>query len=119
MKLINRSALVVSPCQPYADWVNALDPEVSGLQETLSLADHRQEGRVYMIPEQPSDEEADPTAMNWQSIFRNELSGWDEFGDHWPQPLTRELFDKWFSVEPQALVFDLAEQPLMVAALDS
>ncbi len=119
MKLINRSALVVTPKQPYADWVNGLDPQISGMERPLSLQEHQQEGRVYLIPETAVESEPAPElSALWRSIFDNELSAWDEFGDARPTALSLEMFHSWFSVAPQVLVFDLAEQPLLLADLD-
>ncbi len=116
MKLINRSALVIRPKQPYVDWVNSLDSEASGLEQAMTLAQHQQEGRVYLISEQEqvTDKES-LIADHWQPIFENELGGWDEFADAWPASLSQQLFLEWFDIEPQLMVFDMTAEPLLVA----
>ena len=117
MKLINRSALVVLPRQPYADWVNGLDIATSGLEAPLTLADHRREGRVYLVSEQETAAAVTLTLESLRErILDNELSAWDEFGDHWP-PRSPDLFEAWFEVQPQLLCFDLSSEPLLVATL--
>ncbi|TCK02681.1 hypothetical protein [Marinobacterium mangrovicola] len=113
IKLLNRSALVVRPKQPLADWAAEQAPE-----ENLDLESLRQEGTVYLIDEAEQESSfADALDEGWRAIFENELAAWDEFGDHWPV-LERSLFDQWFEVEPQILAFDLSEQALLRANLE-
>ena len=50
-------------------------------------------------------------------MFENELAAWDEFGDHWPEPLSRERFLEWFELKPQLMAIDLSAEPLMLAPL--
>jgi hypothetical protein len=115
IKLLNRSALVVRPKQPLADWAATVAP-----QEQTDLESLRREGTVYLIDEAEQESSfADALASGWRMIFENELAAWDEFGDHWPQPLERALFEQWFDVEPQILAFDLSAQPLLRAELES
>ena len=119
MKLINRTAVSVLPKQPYVDWVNQLDPSVSNLEQPMTLLEQSEEGRVYLLAEREIAEEVELLVEeNWVDIFNNELGAWDEFGDDWPTPLTRDLFNLWFEVAVQVVVFDLHSEPLMVAELD-
>lgn len=114
MKLLNRSAFVVRPRQALADWVARVAP-----QDALPLEKLRREGTVYLIDEVAEEAGFEQAlAAGWQAIFENELSAWDEFGDDWPAPLSRALFEQWFELEPQVLAFDLARQPLMRASLE-
>ncbi|HEY5717352.1 MAG TPA: hypothetical protein VIS52_02600 [Motiliproteus sp.] len=120
MKLINRSAIMVLPLQPYADWVNQLNPAISGLDHPMELESHRREGRVYLV-----DEQEDALALEtvvpecWRQIFENELAAWDEFADSWPGGLSEILFREWFEIQPLLLAFDLGEDVLMTANLDN
>lgn len=112
MKLLNRAALVVSACEPMAQWLATILPD-----EAPTLAELQAEGRVYLLDE--FDEQPELSAVieaNWRAIFENELSVWDEFGDEWPE-LNPALFATWFSCELKELVFDLATAPLMRADL--
>jgi len=119
MKLLNRSAFVVLPKQPFADWTNSLDVDADGLHQCLTLEEQRREGTVYLIDEVSSEGDfSKALEKNWQSIFHNELSAWDELGDHWPHEISFANFQAWFDVYPQIMALDLAAQPLMMANLD-
>nr|WP_246480503.1 hypothetical protein [Motiliproteus sediminis] len=110
---------MVLPRQPYADWVNGLGPEVSGLDHPMELEAHRREGRVYLVDEQ-EDALALETAVpeNWRQIFENELAAWDQFADAWPGSLSEALFRDWFETRELLLAFDLGSELLMTAELE-
>ena len=119
MKLLNRSAFVVLPKQPFAEWTNGLDVEADGLHQSLTLEEHRREGTVYLIDEVDNEAEFQQALeSNWQKIFINELSAWDELGDFWPRELSLSLFKQWFDVYPQVMALDLSQQPLLMASLE-
>lgn len=113
MKLLNRSALLVKARQPMADWVAQVAED-----EALSLSELRAEGALYLVDEQESPDDKDTAiAANWDSIFRNELGCWDEFGDNWPQ-VSAELFAQWFDCELIPVAFDLSADDLLLAKVD-
>lgn len=119
MKLLNRSAFVVLPRQPFADWTNSLDVDADGLHQCLTLDEQRREGTVYLIDEVSSEADFAAALENrWLEIFQNELSAWDELGDYWPLELNLETFRQWFDVYPQIMALDLSQQPLLMATLD-
>ncbi|WP_415895843.1 hypothetical protein ACMXYW_10635 [Neptuniibacter sp. QD48_55] len=119
MKLLNRSAFVVLPRQPFADWTNSLDVDADGLHQCLTLDEQRREGTVYLVDEVSTEEDfSKALEAHWQSIFESELSAWDELGDHWPREISFANFQEWFDVYPQIMALDLAKQPLMMANLE-
>ncbi|MBY4678738.1 hypothetical protein [Marinobacterium arenosum] len=119
MKLLNRSAFAVLPRQPFADWASRLQQDPDGLNQVLSLAEHRQEGTVYLIDEVADEGEFQQALeRHWAEIFDNELAAWDEIGDSWPQNRSLQMFLAWFELQPQVLALDLARAPLMTAALE-
>lgn len=119
MKLLNRSAFVVLPRQPFVDWSNGLDVDADGLNQQLSLEEQRREGTVYMIDEVNSEADFQQALQGqWRNIFQNELSAWDELGDFWPHELNFEKFQQWFDVYPQIMALDLSTQPLLMATLE-
>lgn len=119
MKLLNRSAFVVLPRQPFVDWTNQLDVDADGLHQQMTLQEHRKEGTVYLINEVNSEVEFTSALDNcWLKIFQNELSAWDELGDEWPHELSFENFQLWFDVHHQIIAMDLSDQPLLLATLD-
>ena len=119
MKLLNRSAFVVLPRQPFADWTNNLDVDADGIHQQLTLEEQRKEGTVYLIDEVANESDFRASLeKHWLKIFQNELSAWDELGDCWPHELNFEIFERWFDVHHQIIALDLSEQPLMLAALE-
>ena len=105
---------------PFAQWIASLPSEPGVMNQPLSLSELRKEGNVYLIDE--VDEEADFNVFlqrSWEMIFKNELTAWDEFADHWPENLSYELFLTWFEYANQIMTFDVSDEVLLVAPLDS
>ena len=74
MKLINRSAIMVMPAQPFLDWLHRVDPTSAH----LTLADLRQEPAIYLLPECESKEKALPRACgvaSAESLRNNSMVG--------------------------------------------
>ena len=118
MKLLNRSAFVVLPKMPFVQWTHQLQGDE--LHAKIGLEEQRKEGTVYLIDEVACEDDLDKALQrNWQMIFENELSAWDEFGDQWPAELSATLFSDWFDVYPQVMALDLSESPLLLARLDA
>lgn len=119
MKLLNRSAFVVLPRQPFADWTNSLDVDADGLHQVLTLEEQRREGTVYLIDEVSNEADFEIALQgSWKTIFQNELSAWDEIGDFWPTSLSFQLFQEWFEVSHQIMALDLSHDPLLMATLE-
>jgi hypothetical protein len=51
--MLNRSAIVVKPRQPFLDWLHTADPT----GRNLSLAEVVQEPTIYLIPECDTEED--------------------------------------------------------------
>ncbi len=84
----------------------------------MTLEMHRAEGTLYLIDEVFSEADFDKAiARHWRQMFENELSAWDEFGDHWPGSLNQALFAAWFELKPQLMAIDLSTEPLLLAPL--
>jgi hypothetical protein len=115
--IINRSAIVVIPPEPFLKWVNSLD---SGLPRDdappLTLAHIQRENNIYLLPtfERAKDIEqavVDYIKENFDYIFLNELEGWDLDGDTYPS-LDYETFTKWFKVTFHAMIYDIMDKPI-------
>jgi hypothetical protein len=117
MSFLYRSAITITRGQPYLDWANGT--EAGGPELTKELAASRR--TVYLVEEFETDE-PDLRAIvddHWEYIFETELELWTDDHDVWPSPLTRELFDAWFSVEATDSVVDLLPQePLTHAQVE-
>jgi hypothetical protein len=120
MKLLNRSAITLLARAPFAEWIAGLPLDSELISVPTSLEELRKEGNVYLINE--VDEEADfadALKHSWEMIFKNELAAWDEFGDHWPENLSYELFVQWFERANQIMTFDVSDEVLLLAPLES
>ncbi|MDP4205099.1 MAG: hypothetical protein Q8859_03795 [Bacteroidota bacterium] len=105
MKSINRNALILEPKKPLYEWVNYIyQGEPVECPEKPFSHDH---ATVYLIPEQQNQEEYEQwMKKNFQTFFRNELFDWCTDKTEWPSPLTYKLFQEWFHISYQTMIFD-------------
>ncbi len=104
MKMLNRSAITVKLSQDFVDWINNLDDD----SETLTLQDVNEEATVYLIPEIEDEEQLNEMVQEFYlNILENELKSWEEDEKQWPAELSMELFERFLTVDPAVMVFDL------------
>jgi hypothetical protein len=73
MDLLNRSALVIKPKQPFLDWLHTTDP--TSLH--LTLPDLLLEPTIYRIPECDTNEDVEEVLRELcEEIFEEQLAGW-------------------------------------------
>lgn len=109
MKLVNRSALSVTPTQSFVDWINLL--EATEGEDDLSLADVERESTIYLIPEMDSEEVLKAYIdERYLDILENELQAWEEDERLWPEEIDRELFDRFLRIEHSYLAVDLDDE---------
>jgi hypothetical protein len=102
---INRTALIVTPKQPFVDWLLALDPTGG-----LTLAEAREDTTVFLVPDQASDEGQEQVLKEyWEEIFERILWEWYTDEGDWPQDRTYEKFRAWFDVRYHSGVVDLGK----------
>ena len=77
MEMLNRSAVIVKPRQPYLEWTRRDDTE--GLAESV-FETLRKEPTIYLLP---------------------------EYEASWPKNRTLEMFREWFEVQMSSIVEDL------------
>jgi len=58
--MLNRSAIVVKPRQPFLDWLHTADPT----SRNLSLRESVQEPTIYLIPECDREEDVGESCKN-------------------------------------------------------
>jgi len=110
MKLLNRSAFVLRPKDPYIQWASAIDGE-----PPESLSDLRDHVSVYLVPEEPTGtEETPPLSEYFAEIFDSELEAWSLDLDMWPQSRTLEMFQDWFEVYAESVIVDLGEGDIVI-----
>ena len=73
MEMINRSAIVVKPAQPFLDWLHRVDPTSAH----LTLDDLRLDPTIYLLPECEGKEEGIEYVREvCTEIFEEQLDGW-------------------------------------------
>lgn len=106
MDLLNRAVLIVTPAQPFLDWLRYVDPNCQ-----VTLDELRESGTAYLIPPFECLEDAAERLLNYyQKIFRQELWQWHSIEEDWPKEMTWEMFKEWFDVEFHPQVVDAGEE---------
>lgn len=105
--MLNRSAVIVRPKQPYLDWAKGLDGS------NLDPSD-LSERTVYLLPEYDDDVEGMAMlAKAYGLIFESELESWHLIEEDWPANRTFAMFRQWFEIEMHSMVNDLTGEPLV------
>ena len=105
MEMLNRSAVIVKPRQPYLEWTRQDDTE--GLAESVFETLHAEQ-TVYLLPEY-EDPSSDHRVLEefWPVLFEAMLEGWVTDEASWPKNRTLEMFREWFEVQMSSIVEDL------------
>jgi hypothetical protein len=110
MDMLNRSAIVVKPKQPFLDWLHVADPT----SMHLTLQDLLREPTIYLIPECDTDEEvAEVLRELCEEIFEEQLAGWYTDKSAWPRDRTFAVFSQWFDYQHHSMLVDLCDEPLI------
>ena len=109
MKLINRSAIIIMPAQPFLDWLHQVDPTSAH----LTLTDLRQEPAIYLLPECESKDEAlEVLGGDISNIFEEQLGGWYRVPETWPKERNLRTFRGWVECSFHSMIFDLGSDRL-------
>lgn len=104
--MLNRSALIVRPAEPYIKWATSLND--SGL-----APDAIGEQTIYLLPEWDDQKEAERLLKRvWAEVFARELQNWYTDESTWPKKRTLKMFKEWFKIEMHSMVEDLCDDPL-------
>ncbi len=101
--MINRSAVVVRPAQPFIEWV-------ANLAGATALPRVDDEPTVYLVP--PFDDEAQGLAMleeAFPALFERELNGWCTDDALWPADRDYRMFRAWFQIVLLSRLEDVCE----------
>ena len=110
MELLNRSALVVKPKQPFLDWLHAADPT----SRHLTLLDLVREPTLYLIPECETDDDVAAVLRELcEEIFEERLEGWYRDPSTWPPDRSLKVFCQWFDYQHHSMLVDLCDEPLI------
>lgn len=105
--MINRSAVIVRPKQPYMNWASQLD--------TSNITPNQNdEPTIYLIPEYNDDSSAWAILEQiYNSIFEAELHAWHTRTADWPANRTFETFRDWFDIVFVSEIADLSSGPIL------
>ncbi len=107
---LNRSAIVVTPKQPFLDWLHAADP--TSLE--LTLFNLTREPTIYLIPECDTDEDVAEVLRDLgEKIFKEQLAGWYTDTSTWPLDRSFDVFCRWFDYRHHSMLIDLCDDPLI------
>ena len=108
--MLNPSAVVVKPKQPFLDWLHSADPTSGG----ITLEEVGREPTIYLIPEcdTPADVE-DVLQDLCEEIFCEQLAGWYTDTETWPEDLSFDMFRRWFDYQHHSMLVDLCDEPLL------
>ena len=109
MDMVNRSAIIVRPAQPFLDWLHRVDPTSA----QLTLEDLRREPTIYLLPAWETEEEAlEHLAEVSSEIFKEQLNGWYRVPSAWPEDRELNAFLRWFDCSFHSMVFDVCDERL-------
>jgi hypothetical protein len=109
MEIINRSAILVKPAQPFLDWLHQVDPTSAHLK----LDDLRLEPTIYLLPECEGKEEAIECLREvCTEIFEEQLDGWYRVPSAWPAERDLNAFLLWFEWSLHSMIIDLGDDPI-------
>lgn len=111
MGTLNRSAIVVTPKQPFLDWLRAIDPT----NADIVLLELTEDPTIYLIPECDTDEDvAEALRDLYEEIFEEELAGWYTDESVWPRDRSFDVFRRWFDYRHHSMLMDLCDdEPLI------
>jgi hypothetical protein len=105
---LNRSAVIVTPKQPFLDWLHGADP--TSLTVTL---EELSEPTIYLLPECDDDQDLIAHVRNYcDTIFEEELDAWYQDQSTWPVYRDFKTFCVWFEYQAHTMLLDLCDRPL-------
>lgn len=103
------SILTIFPKQPFFDWATQLD-DLDESEQELELEDLSNDTSAYVVPPIESIEDIAMILQEaYAAMFENELNGWSQDRNLWPQDRTLEMFNEWFGVSIHSMAYDLTE----------
>jgi hypothetical protein len=115
MDMINRSAMVVRPGQPFLDWLHRVD----STSAHLTLDDLQLEPTIYLLPECDSKDEAlEYLREVSEEIFEEQLNGWYRVTSAWLTERGLAEFRRWFEWSFHSMIIDLCEEPMNTKKLE-
>jgi hypothetical protein len=110
MIAINRTAFIVTPGQPFLDWLHRVDRS----SDELTLEDLQEDPTIYLLAECETEEDARAyLEKKCGEIFEEQLDGWYRAPSTWPKQRDMDAFERWFEWSSHSMVVDLCDAPLL------
>ena len=108
--MLNRSAIVVKPRQPFLDWLHTADPT----SHTLTLGELAPEPTIYLVPVCDTEEDVHEVLRELcDEIYVEQLAGWFRDEETWPRDRSFDMFCRWFDFQHHSMLVDLSGEPLI------
>jgi hypothetical protein len=103
--MVNRGALILRCKAPFVKWIEEADP--TGKEMGMTVDRLNKERTVYLISDEDAENIEGWISENYETLFENELEGWNTDESSWPQTRDYKTFNEWFDVECHSLILDL------------
>lgn len=108
MFVLNRSALILAPKQPFLEWLlSCPDPPEISMEDLIE-----KEGHVYLLPEVEDNVEA-ALAQVAESVLEAEFSAWYTDPFLWPARRDLEALLEHFDIYISSMVVDAADEEVV------
>ncbi|TSA34888.1 MAG: hypothetical protein D4R64_10935 [Porphyromonadaceae bacterium] len=105
-EMIDRTAMILKPKQPFLDWLNAIDPEVPGNKQDNDYD-------VYLLPEFDEVNQMETwLKKNFDQFFCDQMNGWYTDESRWVKNRTIKMFKEWFDYSLHSMVLDTQEEDI-------
>lgn len=108
----NRMAFLVSPKAPFVQWLNSVDPALSG---GLTLDMLRDEPNVFLVPACAGETDVGGRrwlTRHWQVLLERILKEWQMDRAKWPSFASVDMFCQWFDVKSHSSILDCCVEPI-------
>lgn len=108
----NRMAFLVSPKAPFIQWLNRIDPALSG---ALTLDMLRDEPNVFLVPACAGETDVGGRrwlSRHWRVLLERILVEWQMDRADWPSFASVEVFCEWFDVKSHPSILDCCVEPI-------
>lgn len=110
MDVLNRSALLVRPKEPYISWAESFEDT----DTVVPSEEGPREYTIYLVPEVMDDRDFELfLRKNYRKIFEHELAAWMVDESTWPVTRDYKTFRQWFDIECHSVVCDLSNEELL------
>ena len=110
MSMLNRSAIVLVPKQPYIEWTKAVFAD-----DTAFDPSERDALPVFLGPEVVDSSEIDAFVdKHFAWLFEHWLESWCTDDALWPKRRTRKMFYEWFDIRIHSWVEEMVDAPYVL-----